>query len=225
MANLKQTTVDSAGSTDAVISEDGLDRSSGSNLTFNVQNSGAGTMTIQQDGTAVMLTGKHTVPYLAGAMMPRTTNGAAAGTTELATNKVMVKTLDFDQTTQEYAQFYVPVEKSWDESTVTAKFFWTTSASSGNVIWTLAGLARSDDDALDTAFGTAVSVTDGFLAANDMHISAETSAITIGGTPVEGDFLIFQVSRDAGNGSDTLNGDAKLIAIHVYVTLNAGNDA
>lgn len=48
-------TLDDAGGTNASYTESGIDRSSGSAETFNVQNSGAGAMTLQQDGTAVVL--------------------------------------------------------------------------------------------------------------------------------------------------------------------------
>jgi hypothetical protein len=63
-------------------------------------------------------TGKQTIWIPAGAMIARTTNGAASGTTELATNDVMLRTLDFDQTTEEGAQFMVAMPKGWNESTV-----------------------------------------------------------------------------------------------------------
>lgn len=224
MATLKGTTIDSGGATDASLTEDGVDRNSASNLTFNVQNSGSGTMTIQQDGTAVMLTGKQTLAYLAGAMTARTTNGAAAGSTELATNKVMLLSKDFDSATAEYVQFYCPMPKSWDESTVTFKTFWTAASGSGGVAWRLSGRAYSDGDAIDAAQGTAITVTDTFLAANQVHITSESSAVTIGGTPVEGDIVIFELSRNPADAGDTLAVDAKLIAAHIYITYNAGND-
>jgi hypothetical protein len=104
--------------------------------------------------------GKTTVWVPAGAMIARTTNGAASVTTESTTNKVMTKSLDFDQTTQEFAQFVVAMPKSWDEGTVTFVPYWTAAAGSGGVVWSLAGLARSDDDAIDTAFGSAQTSTD-----------------------------------------------------------------
>jgi hypothetical protein len=114
--------------------------------------------------------------------------------------------------------------KSWNEGTVTAQFIWT-STNTGNVVWGIQGLALSDDDALDTAFGTAVTVTDGVTAANDVMQSAFTSAVTIGGTPAEGDFVIFQVYRDADNGSDTCAVDAKLLGIRLNFTTNASDDS
>lgn len=173
-------------------------------------------------GKAPMRIGTHTVPYLASAMVPRTTNGAASGLVELATNDVMLATKDFDQTTSEGVQFYVPMPKSWDEGTITAQFGWTAASGAGTVIWAIAGSAFSDDDAMDTAFGTAISATDTLIAANDLHISPVTAAVTIGGAPAEGDFVVFQITRDI---ADTLTADAKLIWVKLFVGINAGNDA
>ena len=173
--------------------------------------------------SGALLQGTYTIPVLAGAMTARTTNGAAAGLTESTTNKVMMRTLDFDQSTDEFAQIAIPMPKNWNEGTVTAQFCWTASAT-GNVVWTCAGAALSDDDAVDTAFGAAQSVTDSVTAAGDVMWSAATSAITIAGTPAAEDLVVFQFSRDADNGSDTLAADAKLIAVRLKYTINASDD-
>lgn len=169
----------------------------------------------------VLRQGVHTIPVLASAMVSRTTNGAASGVTELATNDVMLSSKDFDQTTSEGVQFHVPMPKSWNESTITANFGWTAASGAGTVTWSLGCTAFGDDDAMDTAFGSAQSVTDTLLTANDLHITGTTSAITVGGTPAENDFVICQITRDI---SDTLNADAKLLWARVFVTLNAAND-
>lgn len=174
--------------------------------------------------SGAVLLGTHTIPVLAGAMTARTTNGAAAGLSESTTNKVMLRTLDFDQTTAEYAQIAIPMPKSWNEGTVTVQFIWTAGAT-GNVVWAAQGVALSDDDAVDTAFGTAQTVTDGVTASGDVMESAFTSAITIGGTPAAEDIVVFQFYRDASNGSDTLAADAKLIGVRINYTVSAGDDA
>jgi hypothetical protein len=64
----------------------------------------------------------------ASAMTARTTNGAAAGSTETTTNKVMLATLDYDASTIEYAQFQIGMPKSWNEGTVTFAPIWTAAA-------------------------------------------------------------------------------------------------
>lgn len=165
--------------------------------------------------------GKQTVWIPAAAMTSRTTNGAASGTTESTTNKVMNKTLDFDTTTQEFAQFTVAFPKGWDEGAVTFVPYWTAASGSGTFISTLAGVALSDDDAIDTAFGTAQSSSDTLITALDVHVGAESSAITIAGTPAEGDLVYFQIARDV---ADTLGVDAKLIGIKLFYTTNSTTD-
>jgi hypothetical protein len=169
--------------------------------------------------------GVQSIPILASAMTARTTNGAAAGLTETTTNKVMLSVLDFDAGTDEFAQFLFPMPKSWDESTITAQFIWTAASGSGDVVWGIQAVAISNDDALDAAFGTAQTVTDTLTATGDQCTTSFTSAVTIGGTPAEGDLVCFQVYRDANNGSDTLGVDARLIGIRLNITTNAADDS
>lgn len=176
--------------------------------------------------TTVAKVGKQTLAVPALAMTVRTTSGPAAGSVETTTNKVMLKTLDFDSGTAEYAQFAVRMPKSWNEGTVTAEVQWSSNVSGTNsVVWGIQGVAIGDDDVLDAAFGTAVTVTDAQTAQGDLMKSAETSAITIAGTPAAGDWVVFQVYRDAANGSDTLAGDARLHGVTVFYTTDGQNDA
>lgn len=177
------------------------------------------------EGVDVALVGKKAIPIPASAMVANTTNGPASSTNETATNDVMYRTLDFDTTTQESAQFLIPMPSSWNEGTVTFQACWTASSSSGGVAWDLAGLALSDDDALDQAFGTEQVVTDTLIATGDVHWTAESSAITIGGSPAANDLVVFRVRRVPANGSDTLAADAKLIAIRLFITTNDSIDA
>jgi len=170
------------------------------------------------------IAGKNSIWIPAGAMVPRTTNGAATGLAESTTNKVMSNTLDFDQSTIEYAQFQIAMPKSWNESTLTAEFIWTCGVT-GNVIWGLQGVCISDDDLLDAAFGTAVEVTDAVTATTDVMRSAESSAMTMAGTPAENDLGVFQVYRKASDGGDTAAGDAKLLGVRLFLTTSANNDA
>lgn len=172
--------------------------------------------------TSISLVGKRTIWIPASAMLSRTTSGPAISKAELSSNKVMVNGLAFDGTTYEYAQFTVSAPKSWNESTVTALFDWTAASGSGTVHWYLQCLARSDDDAIDTAFGTASGITDTFITAHDEHLSSETSAITCSGTPAENDLLFFQAYRDGSADSNT--SDATLLGIRLFMTTSGQND-
>lgn len=168
--------------------------------------------------------GKQTIWVPASAMISRTTNGAASGTTESTTNKVMNKSLDFDTTTQEFAQFTVAFPKGWNEGTVTFVPYWTAASGSGGVVWGLAGLALSDDDAIDTAFGTVQTSTDTLIAALDVHVGPESAAITIAGTPAVGDLCWFQINRTVSDASDTLGVDAKLLGLKLIYTIDSTVD-
>lgn len=191
------------------------------NNRFQLDSPGAAAEYQNASSRTVLRTGTHTLPVLASAMFARTTNGAAAGLTELATNDVMLASRDFDQTTSEGVQFYLPMPKSWDEGTLTFQHGWTAASGAGTVTFATACTAFSNDDAMDTAFSGAQSVTDTLLTANDMHITPVSSALTVAGSPAESDFLICQVTRDI---ADTLNADAKLIWTKAFLTYTAAND-
>jgi hypothetical protein len=162
------------------------------------------------------------------AMVSPTTNGAEAAAVETTAVKPELKVLNFDHTTIEYAQFSIAMPKSWDESTVTAKFYWThATAVATDVIWGIQGVCVSDNDTIDATFGTAVTVTDTFHnAAEDLAITAATGVMTLGGTPAEDDLAYFQVYRAATTAEDTTNStDAQLIGVKILFTTNAENDA
>lgn len=166
---------------------------------------------------------RQTIWMPAGAMTPSTTNGAATGTTELTTNKNMLKSLDFDTATQEFAQFDIGMPSSWNEGTITFQPCWTAASGSGTVVFALQAVATSNDDAMDVAFGTEQTSTDTLITANDCHWGPESSAITVGGTPAAGDRVNFQVKRNVS--ADTLGVDAKLLGLRVYYTTSASTDA
>jgi hypothetical protein len=151
----------------------------------------------------------------AGAMTPRTTNGAATATVELATNDVMLDVLDFDTTTEEGASFLFAFPAEWDLGTVKAKVHWTAASGSGGVAWGLRARANADDDAMDSAYGTEQVVTDTLITANDLHVTAASSALTVGNTPAAGDLTIWEITREVANGSDTIAVDARLIGVQI----------
>ena len=162
----------------------------------------------------------------ASAMWPRITNGCAfLAQSEMATSIVNIQTLDFDSSTQEFAQFQVSMPRKWNNGTITAEVYWTAALGSGGVVFGLSGGAYSNDDALTVALGTAQTMTDTLLATNDLHITPTSSAITLAGSPADSDMLVFQLSRNPADGSDTLPNDAKVLGITLHLTTDAGKDA
>lgn len=155
----------------------------------------------------------------AAGMWPSTTSGCATNTkNEYGTNDVDMYSLDFDASTDEYAQATVWMPDDWNAGTVTAKFMWTAASSSGDVVWGLQGISYANDDAIDSAWGTAQTATDTLTATGDICITSATSAITLAGTPAAGEPVQLRVYRDADAGGDTLAADAMLLGVKIYYT-------
>lgn len=176
--------------------------------------------------------GKETIAIDAGGMIPRATSGATPNQRESTTNKVNVKTIEFPKAASPvstYAQFKVPMPKSWNGGTVTVRLFGRVfgSASAANAIMSIAGRCYSQGDLLDQAMGTAVNIT--FTAtgtAEQEIITAESSAITIAGTVAGNKVIVFELARLAANGGDTMatGVTVSIEALHIYYTLNASDD-
>jgi hypothetical protein len=177
---------------------------------------------------AIKTAGKETIFVPAAAMLPTASNGCASiETVETTSGRPDMNVLDFDASSDEHAQFQVAFPKSWNEGTVTFQAFWTTAATdTDGVAWGLQGVAVSDNDTIDVAYGTAVVVTDDALgAAEDLCVTAESSAITIAGTPAAGDMCFFRIFRDVSDANDDMAEDARLIGIKLFFTTDAANDA
>jgi hypothetical protein len=150
--------------------------------------------------------------------VPKTTGGcAAAATSEMGTNKQNLKTLDFDKDTEEHADFTFALPSDYNGGTMTAKFFWMHPATTTNfaAVWGIEGRCYANDDALDQAVGTAVTVTDTGGTTSDVYISDATAAVTWAGTPAAGQLINLTVYRKAADAADTLAVDAKLIGVQL----------
>ena len=199
-----------------------------SNVGIALKTKGTGVIQAEDSGgnvSAVKIAGKETIWVPAVAMYPNTTNGCAnIAQTELS-NGPEIKTLDFDKDSDENAQFSVAFPKSWNEGTVTFQAFFTAdSTNTGTVSWDLAGVAVSDNDTCNVAFGTAVAPTAKAHSgtANDLDVTAESGAVTVAGSPAAGDQVFFQITRDVSD--DSLTADAKLLGIKLFFTTDAAND-
>lgn len=151
----------------------------------------------------------------ASAWIPRTTNGCGVDSRELATNRTNYDELLFDPATNEFAQALSILPNNYNNATLSARFYWTSSTGSGAVVWGLQGRAYADNDTLDTAFGTAQTTTDTLLATNYMHVTSATNAITIAGTPTANRPILFQIYRDATAVGDTLGSDARILGVEI----------
>jgi hypothetical protein len=195
------------------------------NVGININPKGTG---VFRSGTAaVQIAGKETMWVPASAMYATTTAGAAAAQVETTALRPDMKVMDFADTADDHAQFSVAFPKSWNEGTITYQCFWTPSTTNtGDCIFGLQGVACGDSDTIDAAFGTAVNITDaGIGTVEDQQVSAESSAVTIAGSPAVDQQTYFQIFRDANAGADTYTGVARLLGIKIFFTTDAANDA
>lgn len=172
------------------------------------------------------LVGQQTIWIPAGAMVPRATNGAAAGLMEAATNDVMSAYLAFDATTSEAAQFFTQLPKGWNLGTIITQFIWTHPATTTNfgVRWGIRAVSFANDDALDSAFGTEQEVADTGGTTSDVYITAETGALTIAGSPAAEEFQVWEVYRDPADAADTMAVDAYLLGVKLHYTTDTPVD-
>ena len=176
--------------------------------------------------SSVKQAGKETIWVPASAMQPTTSNGCSALTTvETTSGRPDMVVLDFDKDSDEFAQFSVAFPKSWNEGTVTFQFFWSGIAATTGVTLGLQGVAVGDNDTIDVAYGTAVLVDDDAQGAvEEMLVSAESSAITIAGSPAVDQLCYFRIFRDVSATNDDMAGDCRLHGIKLFFTTDAAND-
>jgi len=183
---------------------------------------------ISSAGSAFKEQGKETVFIPAGAIRPTISNGCAGLVdVETTAGRPDMQVLDFDASADEAAQFQIAFPKSWNEGTITFQVFWTTAATdTDGVAWGLQGVAASNNDTIDVAYGTTVVVTDDALgAAEDLCVTAESGAVTIAGSPAAADMCYFRIFRDISDSNDDMAEDARLIGVKLFFTTDAANDA
>jgi hypothetical protein len=126
-----------------------------------------------------------------------------------------IAVLDFDDSTDESAIFVsIAPEGANLASGLTIRLIWTaTTATSGDVVWD-ASLERLNTDINSDSFDTAASVTTTTNGTSGVPNYSTITLTTIDSLAV-GDGFRLKINRDANNGSDTMTGDAELIAVEV----------
>lgn len=171
---------------------------------------------------------KHAVPVVAGSMRPRSSNGCATlAAVSAGSGKPDIVSLNFDASSDEFAQFWIPLPSSWNGGSITAKFYWSHASTATNftAVWGIQAVAYGNDDAQNASFGTAVTVSDIGGTTDDIYVSDETGSLTVAGTPAAGDMVCFQVFRDADAAGDNLAVDARLQAVVLFITCDEAGDA
>jgi len=161
------------------------------------------------------------------AMIPSYTAGCSnLITTETTAARPDISGLYFDDTTAEHAKFFLVMPNYWNKGTINFRVNWTTvgHANAGNVGWDLKAVAVSDNDTIDVVYGTAVEVIDASLTtAEDLHVSAQSGAVTVSGNPANEDKIFFDIYRNTSVGSN-MTGDAVLLGVSIIYGAAASLD-
>ena len=195
------------------------------NVGININPKGTGVL--KSGSGAIKIAGKETIWIPASAMYPATTNGADPQQVETTATRPDMKVLDFDPSTDQYAQFSIAMPKSWNEGTLTFQYYWSPSnTNTGDVAMELQAVAIADDSTIDVVYGSVRQKKDaGTGTVEDLLISGESDAMTVAGSPAAGELTFFQLLRNAGTGDDSYTGDCRLIGIKIFYTTDAANDA
>ena len=198
-------------------------------LTLDMSAAGAATFnsTVTTSTGLTKTVGKETIWVPAQAMTPSASNGCALlATVETTAGRPDMNVLDFDNSSDEHAQFTVAFPKSWNEGTVTFQAFWSGMANTNGVSWGLQAVAVGDNNTIDVSYGSAVVVDDSAQGAvEEICVSPESGAVTIAGSPAVDELCFFQIFRDVSDGNDDMAGDARLHGIKIFFTTDASNDA
>jgi len=146
----------------------------------------------------------------AGALLPDANAEASSKTGTNGNVDVMLMA----NTEKVYAKWTPPPQ--WDGGTISVDLYWTaTGATAGHKVkWNVAAQAGGNDDAWDTVFPTPTATADDdVIASGDIHI-IPASAITVGGTPADGDCVFFEIERTA-SGATQMSQEAELLGVRV----------
>ncbi len=173
--------------------------------------------------------GKHTIFIPAESMTGASTNGATKNTVEIATSLIPLVSMDFATDADDNAGFKMWFPKSFNDSTITAKFQWSTDGSQtaglDGVKWFIQAGCYASDSQLRAALGTAVgpAAQDHSATADDTMLTAETGAITVANAASD-TIAYFNIYRDVSDAGDDLDIDARLEGVRLFFTTDVNTD-
>ena len=188
---------------------------------------------VAQSGGGDTVIGAQQYTIRADAIVPAVTNGCNAPTVkefgaEALTLPICVFPEGLD--TIGFITWYPP--ENWDAGTIKIKYYWTrnddeTTPESKTVEFEFSAFSYGNNEAIGGALTetaqAVVDTTDSTAAEGKMYESAQTSAITVAGTPADSHPVIIKVLRDDSAG--TLTGDVLFLGINIEYTIDAGTSS
>ena len=162
--------------------------------------------------------GVHDIPTTAASWFLPTLEPATGLTNiNFATNDHDYKVFEFTSTTaDERIQLNTTLPRNIDLSDIDVVIKWSFASGSGVVRWGIRAVGMGDNDALDSAWGTAIEANDTAGTAEQFQF-VTLAALAVGGTPGEGDEIAFEVYREGVDAADTFTGTARIHSITFQV--------
>ncbi len=168
--------------------------------------------------------GKQTLYLSADAWTPAATAGADAfASAETTALRPDINHLGFAGAADDHAQVVVGFPPAWNLGTITFQVFWSHAGATTpfSVAWGLQCVAVTNDGTIDVVFGTAILVIDVGGTNEDLYVTAESAAVTCGGTPADNKLTYFQLLRDVSDDDDTMVAKADLIGVKIFFTTDS----
>ena len=140
---------------------------------------------------------------------------SAGAVASVDTNNGALTVRRFDDTTEEGIGFLIQVPKAATEMTVRTKARAETAPGGAVVAVPKLYKRAIPDDGAIAAWTSPNALTNIDLPTNELYQYDETNAVLATWGLTAGELYQFQLTRDAGNGSDTLVGDLTLVAVEV----------
>lgn len=163
---------------------------------------------------------KRTILLTAGGATSPASNGALFETVD--GSNISYGTLAFDASTDESAFWHFIVPDSFDASgTVTVQAYWTNASglTTETIELEISTGEAANDEVVDVTLGSAVALTDTWIAQNDVHI---TAAGTVTETWAAGDMVWVKCLRDVSG--DDLTGDLRLLMLKIEYEVSNESD-
>jgi len=154
----------------------------------------------------------------AGAMVPRDTDGAIAGTSESTTFKVMNDFYEFPAGIDSHVQFKLAMSDPWNLDTIKVKFYWLSGTVVGpvaDVSWVIRSNALADGDAIDAQIGLPVVTIDTYIDGTSLHITEASLPVAVANTPAAGDQTYFEVMREGSSVADDYTESVRLVGVFI----------
>lgn len=171
-----------------------------------------------------MASGDTLTAFNATTGIPTAASGATIGRrTGGSTPAEQFYVLEFDAASDEHADFRDVMPQHYGGGGLTCRIYWgAATATTGNVVWNMAFRSIEDDaEDIDTSHTyTANTVTDAAPTAAGEYTAAVITFTD--GADMDnvgaGDLYILRLTRDADNASDTMAGDAQVVAVEIRET-------